>query len=71
MANVIAYHNLSKRTVEVPEHHVNHPILGAHLTIVRSKKKRIRFSEIVKDEAPEVELEIAQAEAPQDKNEDA
>lgn len=59
MTTVYAYHELSKQTVAVPQEHVDHPILGKHLTVVRSGKSRGRLSDIVADNDTEHTTEIA------------
>lgn len=52
MTNVFAHNDLTGKTVEVTRNQLDHPILGANLREVRSRKRRGRLSEIIKEDAP-------------------
>lgn len=49
MKNVNVIDRVSRVTGVVPENHLNHPVLGANLEVVRNGKQRGRLSEIIKD----------------------
>lgn len=52
---VYAYNSLSDVVGLVPAHYLEHPILGANLTLVRNGKTRGRLSEIVGTSPAETE----------------
>lgn len=68
MKNVHVINRISRVTGVVPENHLNHPVLGANLEVVRNGKQRGRLSEIVKD-SPESPKRVTNVVAP-DKDKD-
>ena len=52
---VYAYNDLSGVVGLVPAHYLEHPILGANLTLVRNGKTRGRLSEIIDASVDETE----------------
>lgn len=63
MSTVFAFNEISGVVASVPARYLDHPVLGKNLREVRTGKKRVRLSEIVRDEAPaESETEEAEVE---------
>lgn len=52
MKTVYAANDLNDVVELVPEDHLNHPVLGAHLHEVRNGKRRGRLADIVEDPKP-------------------